>query len=155
MCLCGSKREDQVKVKVLGKQKPSVTSIRFVNQGLIETTEKQVNVFDDPDKGLSALISCIFYKRLQEDLIDKALALLRYLKREGSLSFEKGALKDNPDITIDDMILTYSNYSTIVKHLKNAGLVYGKKGSEIRLSKRFCNFMDSASKCWHRFYVSK
>ena len=126
-----------------------------MDEGLIETTEKQINIFDNPDIALRTLISCVFYKKSQSELIDKALVLLRYLKREGSISFEKGALKGNPDITIDNMTLTYSNYSTIVKHLKKAGMVYGKKSSKIRLSKRFCNFMDSASKCWHKFYVSK
>lgn len=78
------------------KSKPSVTSFRFIDKALIETTEKQINVFDDPDKGLYTLISCIFYKESQKDLIDKAIAILRFLKKHGSLHFEKGALKDNP-----------------------------------------------------------
>jgi len=137
------------------KSKPSVTSIMFIDRALIETTEKQVNVFDDPDKGLYTLISCIFYKESQKDLIEKAITILRFLKKHGSIYFKKGVLKDNPNITIGDVKMSYSTYQTITRHLKNAGMIYGKKGGEIRLSKRFCNFMDSASKCWYRFYLSK
>ena len=133
----------------------SRTSIMFLESALIETTEEQVNAFDNPKEGLRKLVECIFYKGSQSHQVELALKILEYIKRHGAIHFEKGTLKGNPKITLDGTKMSYNTYMVITKHLKEAGMIYGKKGGEIRLSKGFCNFMDYASKCWHSFYISK
>lgn len=100
------------------------------------------------------MLSCIFHRRgKQAKLLDLALYLLEYIKKHGSIAttdFWKG--NDHTPKTIDSVTYTYSNFQTILLHLKQAGMIKGKKFGRYTLSRKFSYFLDKASDCWRRFF---
>lgn len=138
------------------KGRQTTTSLRFVRGGFYGSGDRTTNIFDEPDFGLKNLIECIFHHRLQEDLTDKAVNLLEYVKRNGKVKttdfWREG---DQTPKVIGGTEYTYSNFQTIKLHLLNCGMFERKKGDVFVLSRKFSFFLDHASDCWRRFFRSE
>ena len=133
------------------------TKLAFKRGGFHTSGEKTTNIFDDPQFALRNLLSCIFSRRgEQANLVDSAVHLLEHIKKHDSIAttdFWKG--NDHSPKTIDGITYTYSNFQTILLHLKQSGMVKGKKYGRYTLSRKFSYFLDKASDCWRRFYRSE
>lgn len=105
------------------------THLAFKRGGFYSSGDSTTNIFDDPQFALRNLLSCIFYRKgKQAELLDLALHLLEYIKKHDSIAttdFWKG--NDHTPKTIYSVTYTYSRFQTILMHLKQAGLVKGKK----------------------------
>ena len=101
------------------------------------------------------LLSCLFYGKLQEHLVDLAINLLQYTKENSGIQttsfWKKG---DQSPKEIRGLTYTFSNYQTIIRHLREAGILEGKKGGVLRLSTKFCQYLDLASDCYRNWYRS-
>ena len=130
------------------------TTLAFKRGGFYTEGDSTTNIFDDPQFALSNLLSCIFYRKgKQAKLADLAVHLLEYLKNHESIAttdFWKGG--DRSPKNIDGVEYTYSKFQTILLHLRQAGMVKGKKFGRYRLSRKFSYYLDRASDCWRRFY---
>ena len=130
------------------------THLAFKRGGFYGSGDSTTNIFDDPQFALRNLLSCIFHRRgKQAELLDLALHLLEYIKKHDSIAttdFWKG--NDHSPKTIDGVTYTYSNFQTILLHLKQAGMIKGKKFGRYTLSRKFSYFLDKASDCWRKFY---
>lgn len=130
------------------------THLAFKRGGFYTEGDKTTNIFEDPQFAFSNLLSCIFHREgKQAKLADLALHLLEYIKNHDSVAttdfWKKG---DRSPKQIDGVEYTYSKFQTILLHLKQAGMVKGKKFGRYRLSRKFCQYLDKASDCWRRFY---
>ena len=128
------------------------TTLAFRRGGFYTEGDKTANIFDDPIFALRNLLSCIFSRKDQENLIDLALHLLEYIKKNDCIAttdFWRGT--DHSPKTIEGATYTYSNFQTILLHLRQAGMVKGKKFGRNTFSRKFSYFLDKASDCWRRF----
>lgn len=128
-----------------------MTDLEFRKGGMIHS-RKQTNMFEDPTNGFRNLIECIFHKKSQEHLVDLAINLLNYIKEHGGIQttdFWKGDF--DSEKKIGELTYSYTQFQTILRHLRNAGMVYGKKKAEFRLSRNFVTFLTYASECWEKF----
>jgi len=129
------------------------TKLAFKRGGFYTEGDSTTNIFDDPQFALRNLLSCIFHRKDQENLIDLALPLLEYIKNnDGIATTDFWTGDDHSPKTIDSVTYTYSNFQTILLHLKQAGMTKGKKFGRYTLSRKFCYFLDKASDCWRKFF---
>lgn len=129
-----------------------MTDMQFKDKAMIDTTDKQTNLFEETTWGFKNLIECVFHEKSQEHLIEKAMNLLYYIKEHGyvkTTDFWKGDFDSEKKIGSETY--SYTQFQTILRHLRSAGMVYGKKKGKFRLSGRFSTFLSYASKCWDRF----
>lgn len=130
-----------------------MTSLKFKRGGFYTEGDKTTNIFRDPQFALQNLLLCLFSDKQQEHLVELAIHLLDYVKQNGGIRtndfWQKG---DQTAKEIRGMTYTFSNFQTITKHLKNAGMLQGKKGGLLQLSKKFTYYLDLASDCWRAFY---
>jgi len=129
------------------------TKLAFKRGGFYTEGDSTTNIFEDPHFALRNLLLCIFHRKDQESLVDLALHLLEYIKKYDSIAttdFWHGT--DHSPKAIDGVKYAYSNFQTILLHLKQAGMIKGKKFGRYTLSRKFSYFLDKASDCWRRFF---
>ena len=132
-----------------------MTSLEFKRGGFYTEGDRTTNIFKDPQFALQNLLSCLFHSTQQEHLVDLALNLLQYVKENRGIQtndfWKKG--DQNPK-EIGGMTYSFSNYQTLIRHLRQAGMLQGKKGGLLQLSNKFTYYLDLASDCWRAFYRS-
>lgn len=130
------------------------TKLAFKRGGFYSEGDSTTNIFDDPHFALENLLSCIFCREgKQAKLLDLALHLLEYIKKHRSIAttdFWHGT--DHSPKAINGVEYTYSKFQTILLHLRQAGMIKGRKFGRYRLSTKFCHYLDKASDCWRKFY---
>lgn len=132
-----------------------MASMLFKRGGFYSDSDKTTNIFKDPQFAFKNLISCLFFGKWQEPLVDKAVNLLEVAKINGIQTTNYWKKGDQTPKQIGNMTYTFSNYQTIIKHFKAAGILEGKKGENYKLSTKFCYYLESASDCYRNWYRSK
>ena len=119
----------------------------MTKKGVLEIKPRQQARFEDPQYGFRNLLECVFHESRNRHLIPIAEALLNHIKKERLLESDwKTYLDKNPSIT-------YSNYESTLRKLRNVGMLRKEKGV-YRLSHDFSTSLNTASGCWTRFLVS-
>jgi hypothetical protein len=118
-------------------------------------------IFSDPQYGLRNLIGCLFNRINQIHLLDDAVFLLNFIKKNGGLPANayKRYIKDKhksgsaKSLEIEGRIFTWSNFETILQNLRSAGLLDKRQGV-YKLSRNFSRYLNTAAETWNSFFES-